>query len=301
MKEMKIMLVDDEVPFVETMTKRLTKRKLNIISAFSGNEALERLQEPGDVDVVILDVKMPDMDGIETLREIKRNYPLVEVIMLTGHATVESAIGGLKSGAFDYVMKPCDIDDLINKVSEAFEKRKQSEGKICLAQARRSYLKSPRETAVHQIDLRELIPETIDMVLRNATVGGITTKKEISDSIPLIQGDISELQQVMVNLLDNAIDAVISKHGSSGGELKVEVKLAGERVRIAVADNGCGISPENMEKIFAPFFSTKPVGKGTGLGLSVCFGIIEKMGGLIDVTSEKDKGTTFTIRLPAST
>ncbi len=93
---------------------------------------------------MVLDVKMPGMDGNETLKEIKRRFPLVEVIMLTGHATVESAIDGLKCGATDYLMKPTDIDDLIAKVKEAFRKRQLLEEKIQMAQSR-SYMKSPRE------------------------------------------------------------------------------------------------------------------------------------------------------------
>ncbi len=127
-----VMLVDDEVPFVETMTKRLSKRKRNlkVVEAFSGPEALQRLSSEKNVDVVILDVKMPGMDGIETLREIKRRHPLVEVIMLTGHATIETAIEGMKLGAFDYLMKPCDIDQLLDKVNEATARKRKHEEKI---------------------------------------------------------------------------------------------------------------------------------------------------------------------------
>jgi DNA-binding NtrC family response regulator len=125
-----IMLVDDEVPFVETMTKRLQKRDLNVIIALSGNEALEKLAANRNLDVVILDVKMPGMDGIETLREIKKAFPLTEVVMLTGHATVETAIEGMKLGAYDYLMKPCDIDQLLGKVKEAAKKKRDHEEKI---------------------------------------------------------------------------------------------------------------------------------------------------------------------------
>jgi DNA-binding NtrC family response regulator len=125
-----VLLVDDEVPFVETMTKRLTKRDLNIVSAFEGQEAIETLEKGRDIEVVILDVKMPGMDGIEVLREIKKRHPLVEVIMLTGYATVESAIEGMKLGAFDYLMKPCDIEQLISKVREAAARKRQQENKI---------------------------------------------------------------------------------------------------------------------------------------------------------------------------
>ena len=125
-----VMLVDDEAPFVETMTKRLKKRDLNVISAFSGQEAVEILDYQRNVDVVILDVKMPGMDGIETLKVMKSAYPLVEVVMLTAHATVESAIEGMKFGAFDYLMKPCDMEQLMGKVKEAANKKRNHEEKI---------------------------------------------------------------------------------------------------------------------------------------------------------------------------
>ena len=125
-----VLLVDDEVPFVEAMTRRLTKRDLDIVTAYSGEEALKRLEEHDRIEVVILDVKMPGIDGIEALTEIRKRHPLVEVVMLTGHATVESAIEGMKQGAFDYLMKPCDINHLILKVAEAAAKKRQHENKI---------------------------------------------------------------------------------------------------------------------------------------------------------------------------
>jgi DNA-binding NtrC family response regulator len=131
-----VMLVDDEVAFVETMVKRLRKRSLKIISAYSGPEALEALEKNQNIDVVLLDVKMPGMDGIETLGEIKKAHPLIEVIMLTAHATVESAIEGMKKGAYDYLMKPCDIDQLIAKVEEAADKKRNHEEKIKEARVR---------------------------------------------------------------------------------------------------------------------------------------------------------------------
>lgn len=125
-----VLLTDDEAPFVETMTKRLTKRNLNITTAFSGAEALEHLEKDSGIEVVILDVKMPGMDGIETLTQIKAKFPLKEVIMLTGHATVETGIQGMKLGAFDYLMKPCDMDVLLEKVGEAAASKRKHEEKI---------------------------------------------------------------------------------------------------------------------------------------------------------------------------
>ncbi len=128
-----VMLVDDEVGFVDAMAKRLNKRDLEILTAYSGHEALQKLGASDKVDVIILDVKMPVMDGIETLREIKKAHPLIEVIMLTGHATVETGIAGMKLGAFDYLVKPCDIDQIMVKVQQAKRKKSAHEEKITQA------------------------------------------------------------------------------------------------------------------------------------------------------------------------
>jgi DNA-binding NtrC family response regulator len=131
----KVLLVDDEAPFIETLAKRLSKRDLTIVTAFSGAEALQKMDNEGNIDIVVLDVKMPGMDGIETLKAIKNIHPMVEVIMLTGHATVESAIEGMKLGALDYLMKPCDIEVLMVKVQEAKSKKNKQEEKIAEARA----------------------------------------------------------------------------------------------------------------------------------------------------------------------
>jgi DNA-binding NtrC family response regulator len=128
-----VLLVDDESEFVETFGERLEMRDLKISKAFNGEEALQVLEKDHDLEVVILDVQMPGMDGIETLAEIKKKFPLVEVIMLSGHSTVESAIEGMKKGAFDYLMKPCDMDQIIAKVSKAAGKKRQHEEKIIQA------------------------------------------------------------------------------------------------------------------------------------------------------------------------
>jgi len=130
MAELHIMLVDDEVSFVETLAKRLEARQIHTMTANSGVECLEKLKAAAELDVIVLDIKMPGMNGIETLRNIKQAAPLVEVLMLTGHATVEAAIVGMKLGAYDFLMKPCDIDDVIEKVSEAAEKKQAHEEKI---------------------------------------------------------------------------------------------------------------------------------------------------------------------------
>ncbi len=128
-----VLLVDDEVSFVESFGERLELRDFEVSKAFSGQEALKVLDEIKNIEVVILDVKMPGMDGIETLAEIKSKNPLVEVMMLSGHADVESAIEGMKQGAFDYLLKPVDMDQIITKVNEAATKKRRHEEKIIQA------------------------------------------------------------------------------------------------------------------------------------------------------------------------
>lgn len=134
MVKMRIMLVDDEERFLQTTQKLLAKHGYDAVTAASGSECLEKLEKEL-VHVVVLDVKMPGMDGVETLKRIKQKFPLVEVIMLTGHATTESAVEGMKSGATDYLVKPTDIDVLIAKAEEAFKRRLDLEGKIQMAEA----------------------------------------------------------------------------------------------------------------------------------------------------------------------
>ncbi len=122
----RVLLVDDEEEFLETLVKRLTKRKLTVAGRNNAQDAIAFLKE-NPVDVVVLDVKMPGMDGLEALREIKRCNPMVEVIMLTGHANMEVAIQGMELGAFDYLMKPMDIDELLYKLQDAFQKKQLRE------------------------------------------------------------------------------------------------------------------------------------------------------------------------------
>jgi DNA-binding NtrC family response regulator len=131
-----VLLVDDETIFVNVIEKRLKKRDISIVTAFSGSEALDKLSEDERIEVVILDVKMPKMDGIETLARIRKQYPLVEVIMLTAHATIESAIDGMRLGAFDYLMKPCEIEELVGKVEKAAARKRGQEEKILEARMR---------------------------------------------------------------------------------------------------------------------------------------------------------------------
>ena len=157
------------------------------------------------------------------------------------------------------------------------------------------------EPTQEDVDVGAFVSHLTSMISEKASVQGIHLKKEISEQTPLLRADPSQLQQVFLNLFNNAIDAITERHGCEGGELLVQAGPDTDgRVRISVKDNGAGISTENLKKIFAPFFTTKAPGKGTGLGLYVCYGIIESMGGTMEVESQRGAGTTFVVRLPGS-
>ncbi len=131
----RLLLVDDEEMFLEYLSRRLINRKYNVTICLSGEEALEKVRGH-DFDVVILDVLMPGIDGIEALSEIKKLKPLTEVIMITGHTSQEAGIEGMKLGAYDYLTKPFNTEDLVSKIDKAFEKKTVHEERIRYAAER---------------------------------------------------------------------------------------------------------------------------------------------------------------------
>jgi len=138
----RVLLVDDEKEFVEALSERLSLRDYDVTTSLSGDDAVEKVKNHL-FDVIILDVLMPGMSGIETLREIKKIKPLIEVIMLTGNATVETAIEGLKLGALDFLLKPCETDDLVAKIDRAYEKKAEHDERIRAAKVA-EIVSSPR-------------------------------------------------------------------------------------------------------------------------------------------------------------
>jgi len=127
--KIRVLLVDDEEEFVETLGERLEVRGFDVATALSGAEALERIQER-EIDLVVLDVQMPGLDGVEALRQIKQRKPLIEVIMLTGHATVQTAIDGMKLGAFDFLLKPAETEELVEKIRRAYDRKAEQDRRI---------------------------------------------------------------------------------------------------------------------------------------------------------------------------
>jgi DNA-binding NtrC family response regulator len=130
--EMQLLLVDDEEDLIAMMKARLQRRGIAAWTASDGPAAIQLLAHHA-IDVVVLDIKMPGMDGIEVLKHIRRHHPRIEVILLSGHGSVESAVEGLKLGACEYFLKPCSLSDLLHKAEEAFTRKRAAE-----EQARRS-------------------------------------------------------------------------------------------------------------------------------------------------------------------
>lgn len=157
------------------------------------------------------------------------------------------------------------------------------------------------EPVFQAVSLTAFLPDIIGMLKQRAVINGIDLTCDIPAEIPNVHGDVSQLQQVFLNLFNNGIDAIVEKRSGSGGHLAVTARRdAGNYVEVRISDDGSGIEPDIIDKIFSPFFTTKPVGKGTGLGLSVCYGIVNNMGGDITVDSTKNVGTTFVLKLPVN-
>lgn len=371
MPEPSVLLVDDERDFLASLSQRLRLRGFPVTCAASGPEALTSLTERL-VQVVILDVRMPGMDGMTVLKEIKRLHPMVEVIMLTGHADLEASLDGMQLGFFDYLTKPVNIDRLIEKIRAAAQKAEGQEpgrevmsfghkmaermaaadrlavlgtlaasiahelmnplaiigesvgfastvaakqndlepefrDKLMLAlgkagdsvdRARRisqrllSFARST-EAVAKEINLTDLARETVELTKKPAAHAGVAVEVRCDSEANKMMVDPYLLRQVLLNLVTNAIQAV-----GPGG--RVVITLGGDagEALIAVADDGPGIPPENLERIFEPFFTTKPAETGTGLGLSVSRGIVEELGGQLEVKSTLGQGSVFRVRLP---
>ena len=150
------------------------------------------------------------------------------------------------------------------------------------------------DAQVEDVQINDLIEEVVSLSAQRAKYSNVTINTVLDEYLPRVRASLTELQQVFLNLINNALDAMEKK----GGRIDITTQEDDDFVTVFVADNGPGIPRANLDRVFDPFFSTKPVGKGTGLGLSICYGIVKKMGGDITVRSVLDLGTTFRLRIP---
>jgi two-component system NtrC family sensor kinase len=152
------------------------------------------------------------------------------------------------------------------------------------------------EATIQDVQINEVIEEVVSLSSQRAKYANVTIATHLEPAVPKLRVSRTELQQVFLNLINNALDAM----EKGGGTLKLNTGIEEGRVVVEVGDTGSGIPAANLSRIFDPFFTTKPVGKGTGLGLSICYGIVKKMGGDIEVRSTVDVGTTFRVFFPIS-
>ena len=351
---LELLLVDDQDPFRQALARRLARRGFSPRQFSSGESCLEYL-ETHPCDLVILDVKMPGMGGLEVLKAIKQSPAPPQVILLTGNAAVEDGVEGIRAGAFDYLTKPVEIDHLVNKIHQALDMVAMEKSMIhherlvalgtlstgiaheinnplaVISEAtqiiRQLASACPPEqkdllnraiskietsikrsrTITHQllgyarhhspsretIDLKQLFSETATLLKKELGDRGIQLEYP-SSPLPGLVGDVHILRQILINLVTNALQAQV--HGG-----KILITVEENPLCIQVKDQGPGIAPEHMEKIFDPFFSTKPFNQGTGLGLFVVHKLATQLGAKIQVQSRRKKGTSFILIFPKTT
>jgi signal transduction histidine kinase len=405
----RILIVDDEESVRKLFADCLSMR-YNCVEASSVSEALVHLKA-NDFALVITDVIMPGLSGTELLRKIIENYPYTAVIMVSGVDRPQRALDAVRLGAFDYLIKPCDVDVLELTVERALEKRtlmsnarqykldleaRNNElvrSKVQLERLQTQLVQNEKMASLGQLaagiahelnnpvgfiygnldflnqciggltkllnyydeaelnesvvsgaalikeqidyqtsledlnsiicdcrdgaerirdivqnlrvfsrldeaefkktDIHEGIDSTIRLLSRYFSTDNIALVRNYGE-LPLIDAFSGQLNQVWMNLLVNAAQAV----SRSGGEVRISTDADKESVFVMVSDSGEGIASEHLNRIFDPFYTTKPVGEGTGLGLSISFGIVERHRGTITVNTKINEGSTFTVMLP---
>jgi two-component system NtrC family sensor kinase len=209
------------------------------------------------------------------------NNPLATIA-----ACAEALEHRVDEGAFDGTEAVGDLAEYLELIkSEAFRCKSITTGLLDFSRMRTGDR--------HQIDVAEILKSSANLISHQKRGNGISINVDLGDDLQTIVGDGGQIQQAVIALGTNAIDAM-----PSGGTLTLRTYNQANSVVVEIEDTGVGIAPDNLSKIFEPFFTTKEVGRGTGLGLSVCYGIITDHGGRLSVRSNPGKGTVFTILLP---
>jgi len=362
----KILIVDDEQLLRKRLKDLLELESYEIFLAESGQQGLEVFAKEKP-DVIISDVRMPGMDGIEMLEKIKAQGDDVEIIMLTGHGDIKNAVEALKKGAFDYMNKPVDFDELCVNIGRALANQKLHQ-QVEFQQAQ--LLQAAKLTAVgelgagvaHEMNqplmaisshlevllmnevftkdpaLKAKILKIKDQFVRLGTIvkrmheysgsrmvgfveGDVTrpisdgaflltqqfkdhniaVELQVQEELPPVHLDRYQIQDVVINFLVNARDAVDEKFNQQpGGEIRIIGKLIKGFPGIlgGIIDNGIGVKKGSEDNLFDPFFTTKAPGKGTGLGLSVSYNIMKAHKGVIGFAPLKNDRKIFYFVLP---
>ena len=364
-KPIKVLLVEDNPGDSRLIREMLTEARgatFDLKYADRLQAALEQLGEEG-IDVVLLDLGLPDSGGLETLIKTYAQAPRVPVVVLTGLNDETLGVQAVNKGAQDYLVKgQIDVSLLVRAICYAIE-RKQAEEREKQLQlqldlsARMASIGVMVSGVAHEInnpltniigfaelltqkdipqDTREVVKIINDNAQRvagvvkslltfaqkqklertyinvNQTIQAILVMRahaleasnikvttELDPQLPWTMADEGQLQQVFLNLMINAETAMKSANG--GGHLLISTGSLGNAIQVYFADNGPGITEENLRYLFVPFFTTRQIGKGTGLGLSICYGVIAEHGGRIYAESELGKGATFIVELPIVT
>lgn len=373
----RVLVIDDEMGPRESL-RILLKVEFEVLCASSVAEGVRLFREKTP-DLVFLDIRMPDCNGIDGLREIRKLDPLVSVIMLTGYGTLETAQEALRLGASDYLKKPFDTADILRVVRQNIKRthieRRRARAEAELQEINKQLtdqltqrdhlamlgqksmelahdisnpltaimgyvtvltdqLKGSQERLGKQFEesmeclnvidksvsrchelldfwrsqkmgsRRERIPvgmTAMVMDLAQATrplaesVGARVEAQAPSEPC-FVLADSIQIFRAIQNIVTNAVQALTGP----GGIIRLSCRIDGDQVEVCVEDNGCGIAPENAEKIFEPYFTTKATTKGLGLGMYITRSVIEDHGGTIRIESQLRQGTRMIIRLPLS-
>lgn len=369
MTSSRVLVVDDEQSVAMTIKAILQLDGNEVTAVTSGKEALELLRDH-EYDVVLTDLRLDDLDGIEILRETQKLWPDTVAIMLTGYASLESAVSALRSGAYDYLIKPSDVDELRATIGRAIERRRLRQrlveleqldklktqflsmashelrtpltavsGFMQIARRRMSRLAGATDVPAPWREEAQKADETLDMAnrqskklarlidelldvsrlqqgrveMRLAEIELADVVREVAERMRLfgksheietkingaapIVGDRDRIEQVLENLVGNAI-----KYSPEGSRIELTLQVNGSTATVSVRDEGIGIAPGEVEKIFGLFYrSPDPradhVG-GLGLGLYISREIVSRHHGRLWAERNAQAGTTFHVSLP---
>ncbi|MBW1697210.1 MAG: response regulator [Deltaproteobacteria bacterium] len=362
----RVLVVDDDIE-IRRAVWYILRSEFDVTAVENGYKAVERIRQGERFEVASLDLRMPGMSGVDTLKEIKQLDPTIEVLIMTAHSDVQSAKKALRFGAYDYIDKPFRKDAYREAIRRGVKRREKStvsdaaKEQLAFVKAQlkisekfavigqlsagivhdlnnalnsvlgfsdlllmedapveeaRDYIKQINKAAKLSISIvqklltfsrnqgsereplqiNEVINSCLELKQHDFSKHQIEVVKELEKDLPMAMANFHDIQQVVLNILNNAEHAMMSADGSK--RLTIKSTSDAKAIRFSIEDTGIGIPEKNLQRIFEPLFTTKEKDVGTGLGLSVCYDIVQDHNGTIYVASEPGKGTCFVIELP---